>query len=169
MGPVVDEQLERWTLRPFQSSTTFGLLRDNPDCVFHVCDQVLPIVKMVLGMPHELECHRTESGVWVIHSACHWYHLRVDQWNVASERSEAIATVQARGTQRPFWGWNRAKHAVIEATILTSRVHLLGVETVQVEMEKMRTIIVKTAGEEERAAWQLLETHLNTSGSATTR
>ncbi|MEZ6077979.1 MAG: DUF447 family protein [Pirellulaceae bacterium] len=54
MGPVVDEDLQTWTLRPFASSTTFRYLRANPQCVFHVVDDVLPVVQATLGLPTSL-------------------------------------------------------------------------------------------------------------------
>ena len=50
MGPVVNAELSEWTLRPFASSTTFKLLRARPVAVFHVVDDVLPVVQAALGM-----------------------------------------------------------------------------------------------------------------------
>ena len=44
MGPLVDVELKNWTLRPFSSSTTFRNLQSNPHCVFHVIDDVVPLV-----------------------------------------------------------------------------------------------------------------------------
>ena len=174
MGPVVDEHLQAWTLRPFVSSTTFRLLRAFPHCVFHVVDDVLPVVEAALGMPSSLSfaSHRSppaptsaptptdEAGgevqVWTIPSACHWYHLQVTEWDVSGQRSQATARVVQQHVQRPFWGWNRAKHVVLEATILATRVHLLERQAIDDDLARMAVVIEKTAGPREWQAWHML-------------
>lgn len=173
MGPVVDEDLQTWTLRPFASSTTFRYLRANPQCVFHVVDDVLPVVQATLGLPtclnFELLAGTTgrdkpkrssdnaPDGAWSISSACHWYHLHVTDWDTSQPRSLAKTRLIEQRVQRPFWGWNRAKHAILEATILASRIHLLEPEMLDAELAKHEVAIHKTAGERELQAWQLLK------------
>ncbi|MEM8735211.1 MAG: DUF447 domain-containing protein [Planctomycetota bacterium] len=163
MGPVVDESLEQWTLRPFQTSQTFQNLRRQPVCVFHVIDDVHLLVRVVLGkrlqpsfdVATDLEWQRVGEG-YVLNDACHWYQLRVTQWNVEDQRSEAKAIVVNQGGQRPFWGWNRAKHAIIEFTVLMTRLHLLDVSFIESELERLRSPVEKTAGPKELEAWSLL-------------
>lgn len=204
MGPVVDVGLETWTLRPFDSSTTFRNLRTNPYCVFHVVDDVLPVVEAALGLPTSLAFERlvdpteqladrppsgggnsisspaaagktqpireaqtsaatatselvTEGASWTIPSACHWYQLKVTHWDTSQPRSLAQALLIDQRVQRPFWGWNRAKHAILEATILASRLQLLDRAEVDAELSKLELAIGKTAGERELQAWQLLK------------
>ena len=159
MGPVVDAELGQWILRPFQSSTTFRLLRRDPKCVFHVTDDILTLVRCVLNLELDNHFERIEGG-WVLSSACHWYQLQVHGWDVSQDRSEAMAHVIARGRIRPFWGWNRAKHAVLEATILTTRLHLLERSWVEAEFSRLAPAVEKTAGACEREAWNLLVNHL---------
>lgn len=188
MGPVVDAELQHWTLRPFASSTTFRLLRNNPHCVFHVVDDVVPVVESALGLPSSLtfEAHATQAAsstfdvagstevghlgsgdsaaatesaaatVWSIPSACHWYHLQVTDWDVSQERSRATARVVERRVLRPFWGWNRAKHAILEATILATRLHLADRGEIHEDLARLELAIDKTAGPREQIAWQLL-------------
>ncbi|MEO8270889.1 MAG: DUF447 domain-containing protein [Aureliella sp.] len=173
MGPVVDEDLRTWTLRPFASSTTFRCLQANPHCVFHIVDDVLPVVQAALGLPTSLSFEplagTTERDslkysdgnaidrAWTITAACHWYHLQVTEWDTSQPRSVAKTRLIEQRIQRPFWGWNRAKHAILEATILASRIHLLPREAIDAELIKYETAIHKTAGERERLAWQLLK------------
>lgn len=163
MGPVVDEPLENWLLRPFQTSTTFKLLRKQPLACFHVTDDVLPVVQAALGISVDLEFERHNSGRWIIPSACHWYGLRVTEWDLSNPRSEAKAAVETRGAIRPCWGWNRAKHAVLEATILMTRLHLLKLEDVRDEFARLQTAVEKTSGPREQAAWALLCERLESS------
>lgn len=168
MGPVVDESLHRWTLRPFQSSTTFKNLQSTPHAIFHVVDDALSIVQTILKQPSDLAFRRNEFG-WVIDSACHWYALEIDQWDTSAARSEASAQVIASQTLRPFWGWNRAKHAVLEATILITRLHILDMAFVESQFEHLEVAVEKTAGERERQAWTLLREKLETAKSKANR
>lgn len=159
MGPVVDPMLEDWLLRPYQTSKTFSHLRRNPICVFHIVDDALTVVQTVLKQPTDLPLRRQNSG-WILESACHWYQLRVQVWDVSNARSEASAVVESKGVLRPFWGWNRAKHAVLEATILITRLHLMPKVQVEQEFERLRSSVEKTAGPSEQRAWQLLVEYL---------
>ena len=56
----------------------------------------------------------------------------------------------------PFQGFNRAQAAVIEAAILTSRLHLLPPEKIAAERAYLQIAIDKTAGPGEREAWAWL-------------
>ncbi|KAA2237509.1 DUF447 domain-containing protein [Salinarimonas soli] len=54
---------------------------------------------------------------------------------------------------RPFIGYNRAQGAVIEAAILSTRLHMLPPEKIRAEMAYLEIAISKTAGPREREAW----------------
>ena len=70
------------------------------------------------------------------------------------------ARIVHAGTLRDFFGFNRAKHAVVEAAILATRVHLLPREEIQAELSRLRIPVEKTAGPREREAFALLEHHI---------
>ena len=159
MGPVVSEDFTRWTLRPFQTSTTFKLLRSNPVGIFHIVDDVLPVVQAALGQPLSLEFLPHAAGGQILTSACRWFRLEITDWDLSSIRSEAHATVHSSGHLRDFWGWNRAKHAVLEATILATRVHLLEQGEVEASLAKLEVAVTKTAGKRELDAWKLLQNY----------
>ncbi len=57
---------------------------------------------------------------------------------------------------RPFFGFNRAKHAVIEAAILATRVDLIPPGEIREQFERLRPLIDKTAGPIESESFQLL-------------
>jgi len=157
LGPVVDEARTAWLLRPFQSSRVFSCLRANPKCVFHTIDDALPIVQLVLGQSPAFTYERSPAGGWLICQACHWFELEITAWDVTQPRSEAQARVLAEGDLRPFWGWNRAKHALLEAAIAISRVHLLSAEELALSLERCRAPIEKTCGPREQLAWDLIQ------------
>ena len=56
------------------------------------------------------------------------------------------------GTGREFLGLNRARHAVLEASILASRAHLLPAGELRAELDRLQVLVDKTAGPREREA-----------------
>ena len=57
---------------------------------------------------------------------------------------------------RAFSGFNRAQAAVIELSVLVSRLHMLPMEKIETEMTYLSIAIEKTAGVRERQAWDWL-------------
>jgi hypothetical protein len=62
-----------------------------------------------------------------------------------------------RAAHRPFVGFNRAQAAVLEAAILTTRLHMLAPEKVVGEMAYLAIAVSKTAGPREHEAWTWIE------------
>jgi hypothetical protein len=71
------------------------------------------------------------------------------------------ARVIHTGHRRDFFGFNRAKHAVLEATILATRLHILPADDVRVELTRLEPLIQKTAGDQEQAAWDLVRRYID--------
>ena len=57
---------------------------------------------------------------------------------------------------RDFFGFNRAKHAVIEAAILATRTDFLAASHIQAEFERLAVPVEKTGGHQERGAFEIL-------------
>ncbi len=163
MGPVVNENRDQWTLRPFQSSTTFRLLQNHPIAVFHVIDDVLPVVQSALGMPVDLEFQRINDQCWRIVDCCQWFALEVTDWDTSDQRTRLQAKVVDQGIVRPFWGWNRAKHAVLEATILATRLHLADRDRIADDLAQLESAVKKTAGQRELLAWSCVMEYIRNS------
>jgi hypothetical protein len=66
--------------------------------------------------------------------------------------------VVASGTLREFFGFNRAKHAVLEAAILATRTDFLPAAEILSEFARLRVAVDKTGGPAERRAFELLQT-----------
>ena len=60
------------------------------------------------------------------------------------------------GRLRDFFGFNRAKHAVLEAAILATRTHILRPEQIRQQLAALASPVEKTAGPDEEAAFSLL-------------
>ena len=69
----------------------------------------------------------------------------------SAERVTIEAEVVHAGRGRDWFGFNRAKHAVVEAAILATRFHLLPLAEVAAEFRKLRVIVGKTGGPAEHA------------------
>ena len=162
MGPIVDEAIGWLTLRPFATSQTYQNLEQRPYGVFHVIDDVLLLARAAIDdwddEPATFPAEKIE-GV-VLQSACRWYEFEIVTVDDRKERTTIEASVVHRGWLRDFFGFNRAKHAVVEAAILATRLHLIGREKILKQFEPLRVIVDKTAGPQESAAFELLESYV---------
>jgi hypothetical protein len=57
---------------------------------------------------------------------------------------------------REFWGFNRAKHAVIEAAILATRLDFLPAAEIANQFARLQSVVEKTGGSQEHSAFDLL-------------
>lgn len=158
MGPRVEPDMRQLVLRPFQSSLTFQNLKRHGEGVFHVTDDVELLARAAIGRIETLPELTRAEGVDVPRLAdlCRWYAFRIRERDETSERATFLAEVVGTGRVRDFFGFNRAKHAVVEAAILATRVHLLAPAEIAAEFSRLRTLVDKTGGEQERAAFDLL-------------
>jgi len=65
-----------------------------------------------------------------------------------------------RETLRDFFGFNRAKHAVVEAAILATRTDFLPFDEIEVDYRKLAVIVQKTGGPQEKEAFAFLQEHV---------
>ena len=65
-----------------------------------------------------------------------------------------------RGRGREFIGFNRACHAVLEASILASRVRRLPADEIRAELARLAVLVDKTAGPREREAMDCVRAHV---------
>src|SRR5262245_38172984 len=124
MGPRVEPgELRRFLLRPFPTAQTFRNLKARGEGVLHVTDDVLLLARAALGAaepPPPLRPAQKVRG-FVLEDACRWYEFRVSSIDEREERVRVEAEVVHCGRGRDFFGFNRAKHAVVEAAILATR------------------------------------------------
>ncbi len=87
--------------------------------------------------------------------------VEVEEFHDDSLRPRFICRIVHEETHAPFRGFNRAKAAVVEAAILASRVHMMPAEQIGREIAQLLPAVDKTAGPEEREAWDWLMEHIN--------
>ena len=158
MGPIVDETMSRLILRPFQTSTTYQNLRRHPFGVFHIVDDVLLIAQAALhrleAIPETFPAERIFGRV--LQDCCRWYEFEIVSCDDSSERTRLEANVIHGGRVRDMFGFHRARHAVLEATILATRLHLLPELEIRAQLAALASPVEKTAGPREREAFALV-------------
>jgi hypothetical protein len=162
MGPRVDRGMHRFVLRPYETSRTLANLLREGEGVLHVTDDVELLARAAVGrletIPTWFAAKRVRGGV--LAEACRWYEFRVASVDQRAPRVDVQCEVVERGTLREFLGFCRAKHAVVEAAILATRVEFLGREVVLEQFTKLQEIVDKTAGRQERLAMEFLTKHV---------
>ena len=147
---------ERVLLRPFRDAQTWKNLEAVGEGVVNITDNVLLFARCALEAC--VPPHRPALSVrgFILEDVCSWKELRVVESDLRDERGRFFARVVAEGRARDFLGFNRGKHAVIEATILATRLHLLGRAAVLLEIDRLRPLVAKTGGPDEREAFEFL-------------
>ncbi len=162
MGPIVDPSMKHFILRPYQSSTTYHNLKSNRQGVLHVTDDVELLARTAVNrlddLPEMFPAKQIDGQV--LADACRWYELRVAELNDDEPRTRIECEVLHAGQIRDFFGFNRAKHAVLEAAILATRTDFLPPQQILEQFEQLAIIVEKTAGEQERAAFSFLDDHV---------
>jgi uncharacterized protein len=168
MGPRVAPDFMRFVLRPFPTSHTCRNLLRHGEGVVHVTDDALLLARAAIGAIQELPPTRPAERVrgFVLADCCRYFEFVVRSVDTTGERMSMEADVVHAGRVRDFFGFNRAKHAVVEAAILATRLHLLPQAEVAAEFARLRVIVGKTGGPDERAAMELLEARLREAEAA---
>jgi hypothetical protein len=154
--------MEHFLLRPFPTSQTYRNLKAHGEGVLHVTDDVLVLARAALGPvepPPPLRPARRVRG-FILADACRFYEFRVRSIDEREERVRIEADVVHAGRLRDFFGFNRAKHAVVEAAILATRTAFLPLDEIEAEYRKWAVIVEKTGGEQERQAFAFLQNHV---------
>jgi hypothetical protein len=162
MGPQVEPSMRRFVLRPYRTATTYRNLKARGEGVLHVTDDVLLLARTAIGVPVEAATRPAEviAGRVLVES-CRYYEFRVVDLDDRAERTTLVAETVAEGRFRDFFGFNRAKHAVVEAAVLATRASFLPLEAIFADYEKLAPLVEKTGGPAEREAFSLLNRHLH--------
>jgi hypothetical protein len=157
MAPLgVIEDGARAIIAPFRPSKTLDNLRITPFAVASHTDDVRVFAGCLTGRRDwpTVACEETPAPRLADCLA----HVSYRVVSVAEDelRPRFTCDVLRHVAHAPFKGYNRAQAAVIEAAILTSRLHLLPRDKIEREIAALAIAIDKTAGPNERTAWDWL-------------
>jgi hypothetical protein len=143
---------ERIVIKPYRQTRTLRNLRATGAAVVNLTDDILLFSRAALGDPHPPSHPATSVEGAVLDDACSWREVRVEAIDDGAERALVSTVVVGGGTGREFLGLNRARHAVLEASILASRARLLGADEIRAELRRLQPLVDKTGGPREREA-----------------
>jgi hypothetical protein len=151
---------ETIVIKPFRPTRTLRNLQATGAAVVNLTDDILLFTQAALGDPHPpTRATATIDGA-VLADACSWREVTVETIDESGPRARVTTHVVGRGEGREFLGFNRARHAVLEASIIASRAHLLPAGEIRVELERLQVLVDKTAGPREREAMELVRRHV---------
>ncbi len=160
MGPHVTPEMDFFELKPFATSTTHFNLVPSGEGVLHVTDDVFLFAQTAIGTS-DVETTTAESVEGrVIPRACRAYEFKVEYMDLTQPRAVFKCRTLAVHRFRDFFGFNRAKHAVIEAAILATRVSFLPPDEVSAEFARLASLVRKTGGDREQAAFEFLQQYV---------
>jgi hypothetical protein len=163
MGPKLGTEPRRFLLRPYRTSTTYRNLKAIGEGVLHVTDDVLLLARSAIGIFPEPPT-RPASVVRgrILDAPGRHHEFRVIALDDRSDRTTILIESVAEGRQGDLFGLNRAKHAVVEAAILATRLDFLPPAEVLAEYGKLAVLVEKTGGPDERLAFGLLAQYART-------
>ena len=87
-------------------------------------------------------------------------HSRCNNWTTDRNGRTIECRIVDQGRIRDFFGFNRAKHAVVEAAILATRVQWLPPEQLLNQLHELASWVEKTGGDQERHAFAYLQDYV---------
>ena len=149
-------------VKPFLETTTFRNLRATGAAVVNLTDDAYLIARAAITSPQYPAFPAVAVRGVVLEAACSWRELEVIALDDTPPRSRIETRVVHRGLRREFIGFNRARHAVLEAAILATRTHLLPPAQIRDELARLQVIVDKTAGPREHDAMRMLVEYVRT-------
>jgi hypothetical protein len=150
-------------VKPFLETTTFRNIQATGAAVVNLTDDVVLFAQAAISSPQYPAGPATVVRGAVLDAACSWRELEVRSIDATPPRSRIETRVVHHGTRREFLGFNRARNAVLETAILSTRLHLIPRAEIESELAKLQTIVNKTAGPREFEAMELLTDFIRSS------
>lgn len=143
-------------LKPFVETATYSNVTATGTAVINLTDDVRVFARSAIGNPDwpTFPAQRVRGAV--LADCCAWREVEVGSVDSTPPRSRILTRVVHKGFRREFIGFNRASHAVLEATIHATRLHILSRDFVDSELERLRVIVEKTAGPREFEAMETI-------------
>lgn len=153
-------QGEMVVVKPFRDTTTCRNLTSAGYAVVNLTDDIQAYAYSALGeYTGELRRASRVPGYYLA-GACAYWELEVLSVAATAERAVIPCRVVRREQLREFVGYNRARNAILEATILATRVHLLPLDEITRELERLAVIVRKCGDAPELATMDFVMRHV---------
>jgi hypothetical protein len=147
-------------LKPFLETATYRNVVATGAAVVNLIDDVRVFARAAIANPQYPTVPAIVVPGVVLADCCSWREVEVRSIDSTPPRSRIDAAVVHHGMRREFIGFNRARHAVLEAAIYATRLHLLPRAFVESELARLQLIVDKTADAPELEAMALLTEHV---------
>jgi hypothetical protein len=150
------EQDSFWIIAPFRPSATLFNLMTAGKVTASFTDDARIFAKLVTG---DRSFPLTDVPGWPaprLSGALAHAELEVVNFEDDELRPRFFCKINRAVAHRPFLGMNRARAAVLEAAILSTRLDRLPREKIDSEIAYLKIAIDKTAGDAEREAWDMV-------------
>ncbi|MEO8029409.1 MAG: DUF447 domain-containing protein [Gemmatimonadota bacterium] len=143
-------------VKPFLATTTFRNLSATHSAVINLTDDVMLFAVGATSTAVFPTGPAVMVNGVVLDATCSWRELEVVSIDATPPRSRIVTRIVHHGFRREFLGFNRARHAVLEAAIFATRLHLIPAETIRAEFARLQVMVDKTAGPREHEAMNYL-------------
>jgi hypothetical protein len=147
-------------LKPFLDTATYRNVLATGVAIVNLIDDVRVFARAAIANPTYPTIPAVVVRGAVLADCCSWREVQVRSMDSTPPRSRIETVVVHHGMRREFIGFNRARHAVLEAAIYATRLHLLPRPFVESELARLQVIVDKTAGAQELEAMALLTDHV---------
>lgn len=154
IAPFGVRERQGWiVIAPYRPSASLDNMLRSRCAVLNATDDVRAFAGPLTGR-RQFPVRKAERiNGWVLDSALFHRELRLESVTEDSVRPALEFRIVHEVMHAPFPGFNRAQAAVLEAAVLVSRLQMLPLEKIALEVGYLSIAIEKTAGPREREAW----------------
>ena len=149
-------------ISPFKPSQTLNNILETKIATVNFIDNVKVFSGIVTGEKKdwELEVLDNKCAPHLQNTNTHM-NVKAIEDHDDPVRPRIICEVINEQIHRPFLGFNRAQFSVIELAVLSTRLGRINDNKIKDEMKYLKIGIDKTAGKNEKEAWEWIEKKIN--------
>ena len=149
-------------ISPFKPSQTLNNILETKIATVNFIDNVKVFSGIVTGEKKDWELEVFDDK-FAPHLQNTNTHMNVEAREEHDDpvRPRIICEVINEQIHRPFLGFNRAQFSVIELAVLSTRLGRIDDNKIKDEMKYLKIGIDKTAGKNEKEAWEWIEKKIN--------
>ena len=149
-------------ISPFKPSQTLNNILETKIATVNYIDNVKVFSGIVTGEKKdwELEVSDDKCAPHLQNTNTH-VNVKVSEDHDDPVRPRIVCEVINEQIHRPFLGFNRAQFSVIELAVLSTRLGRIDDNKIKDEMKYLKIGIDKTAGKNEKEAWEWIEKKIN--------
>lgn len=153
-GFVMENDLVR--IAPFRPSRSLEFLLKQKEAVLNMTDNPIIFAGCLTGRKEFETIPATSIKGFGLKDAVRRWELILEEVREDKTRPQLFFRIHHESHGALWQGHHRGRAAIIEACVFLSRLHILPEDTINETMKRLEDIIERTAGEQERMAWQWL-------------